>query len=83
MDEEKSVVRQIITVTHYHAMISKSDLKAVPLFKFSIEDAVGKAFSADPDAFQHTVAAQLVQHYECFHDPCAEQVSNMSLVRLV
>lgn len=50
----------------------------LPLLELGVEDPVGKALPADPDAFQHAVTAQLVQHKKCIHDPCAEQVSNMS-----
>ena len=46
----------------------------VPLFEFSVEDAVRKALSADPDALQHAVAAKLVQHQEWIHNPCIEHI---------
>lgn len=39
-----------------------------PLFELGVEDTVGEALSADPDALQHAVAAQLVQHQEWIHD---------------
>ena len=40
-----------------------------PLFEISIEDPVGEALPADPDAFQHTVTAQLVHHQRILHGP--------------
>lgn len=52
----------LITVS-LEVLYSKSDQSdlcvwfVLPLFELSIEHAVGKALSADPDAFQNTVAA--------------------------
>ena len=41
----------------------------LPLFEISIEDPVGESLPADPDAFQHTVTAQLVHHQRVLHGP--------------
>lgn len=39
------------------------------MFEVSIQDPVGEALSADPDAFQHTVTAQLVHDQRILHGP--------------
>ena len=49
-----------------------------PLFEVSVDDAVGEALPADPDALQDAVAAQLVQDQEGVHDPCRNRVSHIS-----
>ena len=41
----------------------------IPLFEISIEDPVGEALSANPDALQHTVTAQLVHDQRVLHGP--------------
>jgi len=41
----------------------------IPLLEISIEDPVGETLSADPDALQHTVTAQLVHHQRVLHGP--------------
>lgn len=43
--------------------------EVIPLLEISIEDPVGETLSADPDAFQHTVTAQLVHHQRVLHGP--------------
>ncbi len=41
----------------------------VPLLEISIQDPVGKSLSADSDALQHTVTAQLVHDQRILHRP--------------
>jgi len=40
------------------------------LFKLRIDHPVGKSFTTDSDAFQHTVASQLMQHQVGFNQTC-------------
>ena len=49
-----------------------------PLLEVGVDDAVGEALPADPDALQDAVAAQLVQNQEGVHDPCRYRMSYIS-----
>ena len=44
-------------------------LMELPLFEICIQNPVGEALPADPDAFQHTITAQLVHHQRVLHGP--------------
>ena len=50
-------------------VVRTKHLQIVPLFEVWILDPVGEALSADPDAFQHTVTAQLVHDQRILHGP--------------
>lgn len=41
----------------------------VPLFEVTVQDPVREALSADSDALQHTVTAQLVHYERILHGP--------------
>lgn len=43
---------------------------ALPLFEVSIEHPVWETLPADADAFQDTIAAELMQDKECIHFTC-------------
>lgn len=50
-----------------------------PLFEVGIEDPAGKAFSADPDALQDPIAAQLVHDQVVVHHAWEESVRGLSV----
>ena len=64
-------------IRHFISNYSLNDVY-LPMLELVIDHPVGKSLPTDPDAFEHSVAGQLIHHQVGVHHTYDEEVRDVS-----